>query len=109
MPKRRGAWSAWNYLGRSEEIAAVASKGQAVEAKPVFVTYWLNKVSRQGEYHCCSPTYNLSTMLTLVGLDPRKLLHLLVVCAPYRNDGVVSPFFCGTLSGTERARGLCRR
>jgi len=48
MPKRRGAWSAWNYLGRSEEIAAAAAKGQAAEAKPVFVTYWLNTVSRWG-------------------------------------------------------------
>ncbi|CAN0335515.1 unnamed protein product, partial [Scytosiphon promiscuus] len=44
MPKRRAAWSSWNYLGKSTEIAAAASKGQAAEAKPVFVTYWLNKV-----------------------------------------------------------------
>eukprot|EP00752_Nemacystus_decipiens_P004454 g4067.t1 len=42
MPTRRAAWSAWNYLGRSSEIAAAASKGQAAETKPVFVTYWLN-------------------------------------------------------------------
>ncbi|CAN0082345.1 unnamed protein product [Pylaiella littoralis] len=42
MPKRRAAWSAWNYLGRSTEIAAAASKGHAAETKPVFVTYWLN-------------------------------------------------------------------
>lgn len=44
MPKRRAAWSSWNYLGKSTEIAAAASKGHAAEVKPVFVTYWLNKV-----------------------------------------------------------------
>lgn len=44
MPKRRAAWSAWNYLGTSAEIAMAASKGRAAESKPVFVTYWLNKV-----------------------------------------------------------------
>lgn len=48
MPMRRAAWSAWNYLGKSTEIAAAASKGQAAETKPVFVTYWLNKVTTGG-------------------------------------------------------------
>ena len=46
MPKRRAAWSSWNYLGRSTEIKAAASKGHSAEVKPVFVTYWLNKVNR---------------------------------------------------------------
>lgn len=45
MPKRRAAWSAWNYIGKSAEIAAASSKGHAAETKPVFVTYWLNKVA----------------------------------------------------------------
>ena len=44
MPTRRAAWSAWNYLGKTTEIQAAAAKGQAAETKPVFVTYWLNKV-----------------------------------------------------------------
>jgi predicted NAD/FAD-binding protein len=41
MPRRRGVWSAWNYL----------SKGPADPAAPVSVTYWMNLlqglVSRQ--------------------------------------------------------------
>lgn len=44
MPKRRAAWSAWNYLGNSTEIASASSKGPAAKVKPVFVTYWLNQV-----------------------------------------------------------------
>ena len=52
MPTRRAAWSAWNYLGKSTEIAAAASKGQAAETKPVFVTYWLNAV-RRGKSTLC--------------------------------------------------------
>jgi len=32
MPRRRGVWSAWNYL----------SKGPADQAAPVSVTYWMN-------------------------------------------------------------------
>lgn len=44
MPLRRAAWSSWNYLGKSAEIAAASSKGSLADTKPVFVTYWLNKV-----------------------------------------------------------------
>ncbi|CAM9147396.1 unnamed protein product, partial [Sphacelaria rigidula] len=44
MPSRRSAWSAWNYMGTSPEIQAAAAKGQKAQAKPVFVTYWLNKL-----------------------------------------------------------------
>ncbi|CAM9760750.1 unnamed protein product, partial [Ectocarpus sp. 12 AP-2014] len=44
MPKRRAAWSAWNYLGKSTEIAAAAARGHAADTKPAFVTYWLNKL-----------------------------------------------------------------
>jgi cyclopropane-fatty-acyl-phospholipid synthase len=37
MPLRRAAWSAWNYIGTRHGI----TKG---EARPVYVTYWLNKL-----------------------------------------------------------------
>ncbi|CAM9148653.1 unnamed protein product [Chrysoparadoxa australica] len=37
MPSRKAAWSSWNYLGTSQGIASA-------ETKPVFVTYWLNKL-----------------------------------------------------------------
>lgn len=49
MPKRRAAWSSWNYLGQSKEIAAAIYGNRTTEFKPVFVTYWLNKVCC-----CCS-------------------------------------------------------
>lgn len=39
MPKDRAAWASWNYLGSSADLRA--SEGQA---KPVFVTYWINKL-----------------------------------------------------------------
>jgi predicted NAD/FAD-binding protein len=39
MPKDRGAWASWNYLGSSADLSE--SEGQA---KPVFVTYWINKL-----------------------------------------------------------------
>jgi predicted NAD/FAD-binding protein len=37
MPKKREAWSSWNYIGTTDGI-------QNASAKPVFVTYWLNKL-----------------------------------------------------------------
>ncbi|KAG5191113.1 Mycolic acid cyclopropane synthetase-domain-containing protein [Tribonema minus] len=40
MPRRRAAWSAWNYMGDSADAAARGGGG----AKPVYVTYWLNKL-----------------------------------------------------------------
>lgn len=39
MPKDRAAWASWNYLGSSADL----SDGEG-QAKPVFVTYWINKL-----------------------------------------------------------------
>jgi predicted NAD/FAD-binding protein len=41
MPKSKSAWTSWNYIGK--ESAAKGGKTNN-DAKPVFVTYWLNKL-----------------------------------------------------------------
>ena len=37
MPKAKSAWTSWNYIGKSNTSGA---------EKPVFVTYWLNKLQK---------------------------------------------------------------
>jgi predicted NAD/FAD-binding protein len=37
MPKSRSAWASWNYIGTTAGIEAASDK-------PVFVTYWLNRL-----------------------------------------------------------------
>eukprot|EP01041_Mallomonas_annulata_P003419 gene3419-6783_t len=37
MPKNKAAWASWNYLGESSNFKSAVSK-------PVFVTYWLNRL-----------------------------------------------------------------
>jgi predicted NAD/FAD-binding protein len=37
MPKAKSAWTSWNYIGNSAAVG---------EEKPVFVTYWLNKLQK---------------------------------------------------------------
>ena len=37
MPKAKSAWTSWNYIGNSKAVG---------EEKPVFVTYWLNKLQK---------------------------------------------------------------
>ena len=37
MPKAKSAWTSWNYIGNSKATT---------EEKPVFVTYWLNKLQK---------------------------------------------------------------
>ena len=37
MPKSKAAWTSWNYIGSSKA---------AGDEKPVFVTYWLNKLQK---------------------------------------------------------------
>lgn len=54
MPKNKAAWTSWNYLGESAHNQKKAPKTAAGEEqdhlqRPVFVTYWLNKL--QGLTH----------------------------------------------------------
>eukprot|EP00611_Tribonema_gayanum_P027197 TRINITY_DN6646_c0_g1_i1.p1 TRINITY_DN6646_c0_g1~~TRINITY_DN6646_c0_g1_i1.p1 ORF type:complete len:495 (-),score=191.00 TRINITY_DN6646_c0_g1_i1:1535-2965(-) len=55
MPRRRAAWSAWNYMGDSADAAA-----RGGGAKPVYVTYWLNKLQnldcRDGVFVSLNPS-----------------------------------------------------
>jgi predicted NAD/FAD-binding protein len=39
MPRRRAAWSAWNYMG-----GGGGAGGDAGATKPVFVTYWVSRL-----------------------------------------------------------------
>lgn len=56
MPRSKAAWTSWNYLGSSQD----AQRG--AQGRPVFVTYWLNKL--QALAH---PTKNV-----LVSLNPTR-------------------------------------
>jgi hypothetical protein len=41
MPKSKAAWTSWNYLGSTKYVEEEEEEKQR---KPVFVTYWLNKL-----------------------------------------------------------------
>jgi predicted NAD/FAD-binding protein len=96
MPRRRGAWSSWNYLG----------KGQADDAK-VAVTYWMNRLQNL-------PTKS-PVMVTLNPIDepaPQSVLRELTYLHPQFDgaaiaaqgslptmQGVRRSWFCGAYCG----------
>jgi len=43
MPKARAAWTSWNYIGKNSHAAGAGGESDH-DSKPVFVTYWLNKL-----------------------------------------------------------------
>ena len=42
MPKAKSAWTSWNYIGSLPTTNT--SKNSSSSEKPVFVTYWINKL-----------------------------------------------------------------
>jgi predicted NAD/FAD-binding protein len=96
MPRRRGAWSSWNYL----------AKGQADDAK-VAVTYWMNRLQN---LHTKSPI-----LVTLNPIDdpaPQSVLHELTYMHPQFDyaalaaqgslpavQGARRSWFCGAYCG----------
>jgi predicted NAD/FAD-binding protein len=73
MPKSRSAWTSWNYLGNSEDeedevVSSLAdldtlnlSHKKVIMKKPVFVTYWLNKLQGLTHYRPIFVSLNPST------------------------------------------------
>ena len=43
MPRSKVAWASWNYLGHTPSTAGGAGPSPSLD-KPVFVTYWLNRL-----------------------------------------------------------------
>lgn len=44
MPKRRGVWSSWNYLGDRGLAETKPAASTEAPANPVCVTYWMNRL-----------------------------------------------------------------
>jgi predicted NAD/FAD-binding protein len=99
MPKRRKAWSAWNYLAR---------RGRTAEQDTVCVTYWMNRLQAH-----LAPSPDL--FVTLNPLQPPRdgtILHSVVYDHPvfdlatdraqgelWRLQGVRNTWFCGAWFG----------
>jgi len=44
MPKSRSAWTSWNYIYNNSTTTTRSSEKDGSHSKPVYVTYWLNKL-----------------------------------------------------------------
>jgi uncharacterized protein len=97
MPKRRRAWSSWNYLGRSDAHADTdlcvtywMNKLQPIGGKPVFVTLNPPAMPRDdlidGVFSCAHPVFDAGA------LDAQsRLWHL---------QGAQRTWFCGSYFGS---------
>lgn len=53
MPKNKSAWTSWNYLGNTRDsignstnASSDTANAKSYDARPVYVTYWLNKLQK---------------------------------------------------------------
>jgi predicted NAD/FAD-binding protein len=98
MPKRRMAWSSWNYLGRSDQnggedlcVTYWMNKLQGIDKRtPVFVTLNPPAMPRaetiHGAYSCAHPLFNKQAIAA-----QQRLWHL---------QGNRNTWFCGSYFGS---------
>ena len=74
MPKRRGAWAAWNYVSEaaapaSHGVAGNAWQGESSPPSDLCLTYWMNRLQS------IDPAYPLYETLNPVRMPAAALIH----------------------------------
>jgi predicted NAD/FAD-binding protein len=74
MPKRRGAWAAWNYVSEaaapaSHGVAGNTGQGESSPPSDLCLTYWMNRLQS------IDPAYPLYETLNPVRMPAAALIH----------------------------------
>lgn len=107
MPKSKSAWTSWNYLGTT--TAGSPNGTSSASTKPVFVTYWLNKLQNLANHprdifvslNPTTPPKPEKTFVRLSYAHPQYSLSSVQAQKAISNtlQGVKSTFYCGAWMG----------
>jgi predicted NAD/FAD-binding protein len=87
MPRRKLAWSSWNYL----------SQGRADQGQAICLTYWMNLLQGLKTRHPLLVSLNPS-----IGIDPAKILRRMVYRHPQFNAAAIqAQESLGEIQGVE--------
>ncbi|HEV2560956.1 MAG TPA: FAD-dependent oxidoreductase [Rhizomicrobium sp.] len=120
MPKRRGVWASWNYLGRRDAEACAdlsvtywMNRLQNISNRtPLFVTLNPHKMPRDeaihGAYHCAHPVFNTAALEAQSRLWNLQGAQRTWFCGSYFGSGFHEDALQAGLAAAEDAGGVRR-